>query len=96
MLSRFRIVSFLEGLSYIFLLFVAMPLKHFLGLDEVVRYTGWVHGLLFISLIYGLVEITMFEKWSAKRFILGFVCALLPFGPFYFDWKLKKELEEAK
>ncbi|RYZ80667.1 MAG: DUF3817 domain-containing protein, partial [Proteobacteria bacterium] len=47
-LSIFRKVAVAEGISYLLLLFVAMPLKYFANLHLYVKYTGWAHGLLFV------------------------------------------------
>lgn len=48
MIHTFRIIAKLEGISWLFLLLIAMPLKYFAKIPEVVLYAGWVHGLLFI------------------------------------------------
>ena len=55
-LSRLRLASIMEGLSYIFLLFIAMPLKYYYGYPVAVRYTGMVHGVLCIMLILSIVK----------------------------------------
>ena len=47
--GRFRIVAFWEGISYLLLLFVAMPLKYGLGIDMAVRIVGLAHGVLFLG-----------------------------------------------
>ena len=38
-----------EGVSYLVLLFVAMPLKYGMGYQEAVRLTGSAHGFLFVG-----------------------------------------------
>ena len=49
----FRAISLIEGLSFLTLLFIAMPLRAYLGMAEAVYYVGWIHGVLFIAYIAG-------------------------------------------
>jgi len=85
-----RLVGFLEGISFILLLFIAMPVKYMMGNPLLVKYIGMGHGLLFMLLLAILFVVCQKHKWPNKIFILGFVAAILPFGPFIFDQKLKK------
>ena len=84
-----------EGVSFLFLVGVAMPLKHAAHQPLFVKYGGWAHGLLFI-----LFLMTIFQAWgdraiSSKQAAFAFIAALLPFGPFVLDRKLKaQELEK--
>lgn len=89
--GRVRAVGMLEGISFLLLMGVAMPLKYFADMPLAVKYTGWAHGLLFI--LYVLV---IFQAWaggqlSLKKSALAFVASLLPFGPFFIDRKLADE-----
>lgn len=92
LLRQLRLVAFLEGLSFVFLLFVAMPLKHFVGLPLAVRIAGMVHGLLFIAFVFTLFRAAVGNDWALKRWGLAFVSSLLPFGTFVFDRTLKTEI----
>lgn len=91
LLKRFRQVAVLEGISYLLLLFIAMPLKYFAGLPEAVKYTGWAHGVLFV--LYGLMLIQCWQhyNWKFSKAALVFAASLLPFAPFYVDKKLKED-----
>ena len=51
-LNLFRKIAIAEGISYILLLFIAMPLKYWANMPQAVKYTGWAHGLLFV--LYGI------------------------------------------
>jgi integral membrane protein len=86
-LNRFRLIAWLEGLSYLLLLFIAMPLKYLADMPLAVKYTGWAHGLLFVLYMIVLLEVAIRYKWSLKQMALGFIASLLPFGPFIFDKK---------
>lgn len=91
-LRQLRAVAFLEGLSFVILLFIAMPLKHFAGLPLAVRIAGMVHGLLFIAFVITLFRAATEHDWGFRRWVLAFVASLLPFGTFVFDRTLKQEL----
>jgi len=92
-LARFRFISILEGISYLFLLGIAMPLKYKWQMPEFVKIGGWIHGLLFILYVIALLNLRSANKWSLQKTFIGFVASLLPFAPFIFDAKvLKKEL----
>lgn len=86
--ERFRLVAWLEGISYLLLLFIAMPLKYLADMPLMVKYTGWAHGLLFVLYLIFLLEVAFRYKWSFKKLFLGGLASLLPFGPFVFDKKL--------
>lgn len=93
-LNLFRKVAVAEGISYILLLFIAMPLKYLADMPLAVKYTGWAHGLLFV--LYGVCLIMAWyeQKWKFGKALLISVASLLPFAPFIVDKKLK--IEEQK
>ncbi|WP_343524402.1 DUF3817 domain-containing protein [Pedobacter sp.] len=93
-LSIFRKVAVAEGISYLLLLFVAMPLKYLAHFDLAVKYTGWVHGILFIGYVALLIIAWQEQKWKFGKVALIFVASLLPFAPFIVDRKLKDERPE--
>ena len=89
-LSRFRLVAFLEGCS--FLLFaITMPLKYMMGMPKPNYIIGMAHGLLFISYIILLLQVSTENKWPFKKIFLAFLAALVPFGTFYANKKLYPE-----
>jgi len=90
-LSLFRKVAVAEGISYILLLFIAMPLKYLADMPLAVKYTGWAHGLLFVMYIALLVMAWQEYKWSFKRVFLFGGASLLPFAPFWVERKLKED-----
>lgn len=83
----FRWISMLEGLSFLVLLFLAMPLKYFLGLPEMVKITGMAHGLLFILYLLSVALLYKPLNWKPTTFLTAIACSVLPFGPFYFEKK---------
>ena len=95
-LKQFRVVAFLEGLSFVLLLFVAMPLKYWAGLPLAVRVVGAVHGLLFLAFLGALFRVSVERGWAPRRWLLAFGSSLIPFGTFAFDRSLKRELAEGR
>ena len=87
---RFKWISLIEGLSFLILLGIAMPLKYVFDLPLAVTYVGWAHGILFILYIYTVFPTANKLKWSFSRTLFALVASVLPFGPFIFDRNLKK------
>ncbi|WP_025761236.1 DUF3817 domain-containing protein [Dyadobacter tibetensis] len=90
-LGRLRIVAFIEGISYLVLLGIAMPLKYMADMPEAVRLVGTAHGVLFVLFCMLLLQVTIEKGWSFKKAFLGFLSSLIPFGTFYADAKWFKE-----
>ena len=92
-LRLFRSVAYIEGISYVLLVFVAMPLKYWADFPMAVRAVGAAHGALFVLFIILLVRAASECNWPAARWVVAFLSSLVPFGTFAFDKSLKRELE---
>ena len=90
MKTFFRIVAFLEGVSYILLMSVGLYFKYQLGNPSYVKLLGMPHGLLFISYLILAFLIKDGEQWKSKDFGIILLASILPFGTFYVDWKYLK------
>ena len=77
--SRFRLISFVEGISYLLLVFIAMPLKYMFDYPLAVKIVGMGHGVLFILFFIALILVANKYKWKFVTFQL-FVYSLIPFG----------------
>jgi integral membrane protein len=86
----FRLIGISEGVSYLLLLGIAMPLKYFYGMPEAVKYSGWIHGVLFMAYMAVALRCLFLLRWNLWSNFLLFAAALFPFGPFLIDGKLKK------
>lgn len=93
-LMRLRTIGWLEGASYLFLLGIAMPLKYLMDMPWAVRYTGMLHGLLFVLYMLAVAHVTYAHRWSIKRIFAAVTAAFVPFGNFLLDIELKKEQSE--
>lgn len=93
-LTRFKFISIIEGISFLLLLFIAMPLKYVMDMPLAVTYVGWAHGILFVIYIYVVFPTARAAKWNFSKTFFALVASILPFGPFVFDrYLLKKEKE---
>jgi integral membrane protein len=90
-LGRLRLVAIAEGISYLLLLFVAMPLKYLWAMPQAVRVVGMAHGVLFIAFCGALLLAWSDRRWSFGRATLVFLSSLVPFGTFVMDRSLKRE-----
>jgi integral membrane protein len=89
-----RAVSFAEGVSYLLLLLVAMPLKYLWDMPLAVKWVGWAHGALFISLAVSVLLAMIITALPFKTACLVGVASLLPAGPFFADHLLRRHVEK--
>ncbi len=87
MVKSFRAISLLEGISFLSLLFFAMPMKYIYESSVYVKNIGMIHGLLFILYLFYAVYLKFEKKWHLKKFITILLASVLPFGTFYIDRK---------
>ncbi len=92
-LKKFRIIGIAEGISYLVLLFVAMPLKYIFGFAIAVKIIGMIHGILFIGYVAFLALCMKRYSWNLKYAFVLFIASLIPFGTFYTDKELKNKEE---
>lgn len=92
-LKSFRLISIFEGISFLVLLGIAMPLKYVAEIEageEIVRVVGMIHGLLFILYVFGSFIMKQKLNWSFQTLLIVILCSVLPFGPFYAERKYLK------
>jgi integral membrane protein len=90
----FRWIAVAEGLSFLLLLGVAMPLKYMAGMPLMVRIVGSIHGGLFVLYVLAAFRAAHADKWSFRQLLIALIASVLPFGPFVIDRKLKEEAAE--
>ncbi|QSS99501.1 DUF3817 domain-containing protein [Pontibacillus sp. ALD_SL1] len=89
-INKFRLMGFLEGLSLLILLFIAMPLKYIVGYPEAVTYVGSLHGVLFIMYLATIAYVTLKIRWSFIWISSAIAVAFVPFGNLVLDKKVRK------
>ena len=90
-LRLFVLVARFEGLSFLILLGVAMPLKYLAGEPSAVRVFGATHGVLFLAFVALLARVATEDDWPWRRSALAFIASLLPCGTFWFERRLARE-----
>jgi len=94
MIKLFRLTAILEGISYLSLFAISMPLKYLADLKEPNIYIGYVHGFLFVVYVVLALVLTMNKKWGIKKLSVLMLASLLPFATFYIEQHYLKEARE--
>ncbi len=94
-LQKFRFINKIEGISFLILLFIAMPMKYSFGYPIVTKVVGMLHGLLVFAFIYQIIEAKKEAGFTLKETALYSVLSLIPFGSFYTDKLLAKKITIA-
>lgn len=90
--ANLRLVGIAEGVSFLLLLGVGMPLKYFAGLPLAVRIMGSLHGLLFVLFMITLSQASSKRDWAPQTSLAFLVASVLPFGFLMVDGRLKREM----
>ena len=93
MINIYRLTAFFEGVSYILLLFIAVPIKYLLNEALYVKVLGMPHGILFILYILFSIIAKIKYNWNFRKFLVISIASLVPFGTFYIDKKYLKKLQ---
>jgi|TARA_B110000444_G_scaffold50111_1_gene46061 integral membrane protein len=96
MIKTLRVISYLEGISYILLLFIAVPLKYYGNDPTLVKLLGMPHGLLFVAFVILSLVNSKKYNWSFIKTIVVLISSIIPFGTFYVDYKYFKNNVERK
>ncbi|CCH55117.1 hypothetical protein BN8_04352 [Fibrisoma limi BUZ 3] len=96
-IGRFKLVAWLEGISFLVLLFIAMPLKYVWGQPWLVQNVGMIHGILFILYMLYLLQANAELRWNVRKTLIAAAASFIPFGTFYVDLKmLPRTVDEAE
>jgi integral membrane protein len=93
--QTFRTIAKIEGVSFLVLLFIAMPLKYFANLPMAVRIVGSLHGIFFIAFIIWMYMVNDEYNKNMKWMLKSFLASIIPFGTFYMDKEWKREQLEV-
>lgn len=91
LINIFRVTAFLEGISYILLLFIATPVKYFGDDPQYVKMLGMPHGMLFMLYVILAFMLKQENTWFKVNFKMVLLASILPFGTFYLDFKYLKQ-----
>ena len=94
--NTFRKIAKLEGISYLVLLLIAMPLKYIGDMPIATTIAGSIHGLLFISFIVWMYLVYDQYGTTLQWMFKAFLASIVPFGTFIMDREWKKEMKNEK
>lgn len=90
-LRWFRVIAIAEGISFLALLLIAMPLKYFADLPEAVKLVGWAHGILFVGFLIIALKVKFVLNKKISWLIKAFFASVLPFGTFMLDRQMRSQ-----
>ncbi len=90
-IGRFRIIAFTEGVSFLLILFVTMPLKYVWDIPEPNKAIGMAHGVLFILYVMATFQLKANYIWPKRKMLLALLGSIIPFGTFYVTARLLPE-----
>ena len=89
--NRLLQVGHWEGISYLLLLGLAMPLKYIFGWPLAVSLVGGLHGFLFVGFAFILLYMFLKKQLSFTQAALSLLLSFVPFGTFFLEkWVLRK------
>lgn len=86
-IPNFRIISILEGITFLLLFAVTMPLKYAMDFHMPNKIVGMLHGVLFVLYVFMAISLKKDENWTIKQTAVILVCSVIPFGTFWMDKK---------
>lgn len=92
-IGRLRLVGLLEGISFLLLIGICVPLKYIWDMPEPTKVIGMAHGVLFIAYCILLLDCKLKYQWSFLTALWAFIAALLPFGTFVADARIFRQVE---
>lgn len=96
-IGRLRLLAFLEGLSLLVLVCIAVPLKYALQKPELVKIMGPIHGALFLLFIFNTLRAGVEQRWKFSETTWKVLLAcIIPFGTFYVDYKILRKLHRLQ
>jgi integral membrane protein len=94
-IGRLRLLAFLEGISLLILVFIAVPLKHYFGNQTLSKNLGPLHGALFLLFVFNALRVGVEQKWKFKETTWKvLVACFVPFGTFYIDYKILRKIDK--
>ncbi|MEZ4916681.1 MAG: DUF3817 domain-containing protein [Chitinophagales bacterium] len=83
----FKILAITEGISFLLILFITMPLKYFADMPMPNKIVGMAHGFLFIAYVVMVFMVKNKFKWTKQQTMLALLASIIPFGTFYIEKK---------
>ena len=94
-MTYFKRLGYAEGVSFLLLLFIAMPLKYMAGIPLAVSIVGAAHGFLFVAYVVAALYMAWRNRWSFKILTLAVIASVIPFGPFLLEKRVFPSIEKT-
>lgn len=94
-IRNLRIVGILEGISFLVLLGIAMPMKYYFDIPEAVKIMGWAHGVLFMAYIPAVFLARKAMQWNFFQLLVALAASVIPLGTFILDKQLSRREKES-
>lgn len=95
-IGRLRLLSLIEGLSLVLLVFLAVPMKYLMAMPMLVKILGPIHGGLFVLFVFMTIAAAFEYGWKFKTTALLLVSSIVPFGCFYAEKKIFRKVTVAE
>jgi integral membrane protein len=93
-IGRLRIIGYLEGISLLVLIFIAVPMKYYFGNPSLSKIIGPIHGAIFLLFLFNALSVGVEQNWKFKTTTWKIIVAcFIPFGTFYIDAKILSKLK---
>jgi integral membrane protein len=93
-IGRLRIIAFVEGVSFLVILFITMPLKYWFKMPEPNQIFGLMHGILFVMYVLAVIQIKIEQNWKLSTTFWALLASVVPFGTFWADKKIFQTLDK--
>jgi integral membrane protein len=93
-MGRLRVVALAEGVSFLVLLGVGMPLKYAFGMPTPNKIIGMAHGVLFVLYVLLVIMCAIEFGWNRRKTVLALLASIIPFGTFWADVKLFRKADQ--
>lgn len=93
-IGRLRLFAFIEGISLLVLVFIAVPLKYYFDNPSLVKSIGPIHGALFVFFAFNTLRVGIEQQWKFNETTWKvLVACFVPFGTFYIDHKILRNIQ---
>lgn len=92
--GRLRLIGYLEGLSLLALIFIAVPMKYYFGNPGLTKALGPIHGAIFLLFVFNALSVGIEQNWQFKATTWKVILAcFIPFGTFYIDHTILRKMK---
>jgi integral membrane protein len=90
-----RICTYVEGVSYLLLLLVGLPLKYVFDLPLATRVGGGLHGFAFLGFLVVLYQAHLERNWTKRWSVSLLLLSLVPGSLFVLDRRIRSDARTA-